>query len=284
MADTTTEFDVSLVTVSTNEADLIDECFASVQRTKGGLRVEHILVDNMCTDGSADVALARNPEAVVLRTERLQGFSPNSNMGLRAARGRHIGLLNPDTITHEGALALLVETLEGNPDLGVVGPMLLNPDGTTQLSARRFPNLSSFMVRRTPLRAVARGGRFDRRHLNAELDHESTTDIDWMLGAALIARREAVAEVGILDEGLPLYVDDIDWCLRMHKAGWGVRYVAPARITHVHQAVSDKKLFSRNTYLHMRSMLHFTRVHGVRQVVFGGRPDRARPRAHATHS
>lgn len=264
--------DLSLVTVSTNEADLVKECFASVHRNKGDLAIEHILVDNVCTDGSADVARAENPDAVVIRTPEKMGFAPNSNLGLKAATGRYLGLLNPDTITHEGALQRLVGALDSDPAVGIVGPRLLNFDGSVQLSVRRFPTLASFLVRRTPLRALARNGRWDKRHLNADFDHERTQEVDWMLGAALVARREAVDDVGILDEGLPLYVDDIDWCLRMHKAGWGVLYVADAEISHIHQAVSDKRLLSRNTWLHMRSMAHFTRTHGLRQVVLGGRP------------
>lgn len=264
--------DLSLVTVSTNEADLIAECFASVARHKADLAVEHILIDNVCTDHSADIARDQNPDAVVIRTSERQGFAPNSNLGLREATGRYVGLLNPDTVTHEGALQRLVAVLDENHDIGIVGPKLVNFDGSTQLSVRRFPNVASVLVRRTPLRAIARFGTWDRRHLNADFDHCVTQDVDWMLGAALIARREAIADVGILDEGLPLYVDDIDWCLRMHKAGWRVTYVADAEISHLHQAVSDKKFLSRNTWLHIRSMAHFTRTHGLRQAIVGGLP------------
>jgi N-acetylglucosaminyl-diphospho-decaprenol L-rhamnosyltransferase len=271
------EVDVTLVTVSTNEAPLIERCFAAVQRHKADLVVEHVLVDNVCTDDSVERALAQNPDAVVVRAPRKLGFSPNSNLGLRVARGRTLGLLNPDTEVRAGALQTLVRTLDEHPDVGIVGPKLLNPDGSVQLSVRRFPNLSSTLVRRTPLRAIARGGAADQRHLNVDFDHDRTQDCDWMLGAALIARRNAVDEVGILDEGLPMYVDDIDWCIRMHKAGWGVRYVADAEIVHDHQAVSDKKFLSRNFRLHLQSMAHFTRTHGLRQVIFGGRPPAGTP-------
>lgn len=269
--------DVTLVTVSTNEAPLIERCFAAVQRHKGDLVVEHVLVDNVCTDDSVARALAQNPDAVVVRSPRKLGFSPNSNLGLRVATGRTLGLLNPDTEVRAGALQTLVRTLDERPDVGIVGPKLLNPDGSVQLSVRRFPNLASTLVRRTPLRSVARGGEWDRRHLNTDFDHDRTQDCDWMLGAALIARRDAVDDVGILDEGLPMYVDDIDWCIRMHKAGWGVLYVADAEIVHDHQAVSDKKFLSRNFRLHLQSMAHFTRTHGLRQVVFGGRPPKGTP-------
>lgn len=264
--------DVSLVTVSTNEAPLVERCFRAVQKDKADLDIEHILVDNVCTDGSAEAVRRENPDAVVLRTGRKLGFAENSNLGLRAATGRYVGLLNPDTEVYPKSLQHLVDALDGDPSIGIVGPKLSNPDGSVQLSARRFPNLASTLVRRTPLRVFALNGRIDRHHLNADFDHEVTQDVDWMLGAALLARREAVEEVGILDEGLPLYVDDIDWCLRMHKAGWRVVYVAEAEIMHEHQAVSDKKLLSRNTWLHTRSMAHFARTHGLRQVLSGRRP------------
>lgn len=267
--------DLSLVTVSTNEAPLVERCFRALQEHKGDLDVEHILVDNVCTDGSADVVRRENPNAVVIRTGAKLGFAANSNLGLRAATGRHVGLLNPDTEVRPKSLQHLVDALDGDSSIGIVGPKLSNPDGSVQLSVRRFPNLASTLVRRTPLRTFAIDGRIDRHHLNADFDHETTQDVDWMLGAALVARREAVDGVGILDEGLPLYVDDIDWCLRMHKAGWRVVYVAEAEIMHEHQAVSDKKLFSRNTWLHMRSMAHFARTHGLRQVLNGRRPSQS---------
>lgn len=270
MADSTP--DVSLVTVSTNEAPLVRRCFRAVVKQCDDLKVEHILVDNVCTDGSADVVREENPDALVIRTDKLLGFSPNSNLGLRAATGRYVGLLNPDTEVYAGAIERLVDTLDADDSIGIVGPKLLNPDGSLQLSVRRFPNISSFVVRRTPLRRWARGSAADKRHLNEDFDHDKTQDVDWMLGAALVARRDAVDEVGILDEGLPLYVDDIDWCLRMHKARWRVVYVHDAEIMHEHQAVSDRSFLSRNTWLHTRSMVHFARTHGLRQVLTGERP------------
>jgi hypothetical protein len=254
--------DVSVVVVTHEHREFIGPCLESLAREVAELRGEVFVVDNRSRDGSAELVAQRHPWVQLIVRERRCGFSDNHNLAIRRARGRHVLILNPDTELRPGALATLTRFMDASPDVGICGAKLLFPDGSVQPSCRRFPTLRSVLVRRTPLRLLARGCAANRRHLM--LDQPIATepcDVDWLLGACLLVRRAAIDEVGLLDEGYHLYVEDIDWCYRMRRNGWRVCWVPQAQIVHAHQAASDRRLLSWHSWIHLRSMLRYYRKH-----------------------
>ena len=252
---------VAVVVVTHKHRAFIERCLESVDRARAEVPLEVIVVDNRSGDGTPELVTRRFPWAKVAVRDRRRGFSDNNNFGLRQSSAPYALILNPDTELKPGALAALVRFMERTPSAGICGAKLLFPDGSTQPSCRRFPTLSSVVARRTPLRWFRRDTGANARHLM--LDHTSTRpcEVDWLLGACLFVRRRALEEVGPLDEGYFLYVEDIDWCYRMHQAGWSVWWVPEAEIVHHHLAVSDRRLLSWHSWIHLRSMFRYFRKH-----------------------
>lgn len=253
--------DVSLIVVTHQHRAYVERCFEAIDKVRGEVATEVFLVDNLSKDGTEELVRSRFPWVDVAVRDRRCGFSDNNNHAIRRSKGRYVLVLNPDTEIRPGALRTLVEYMDRNPKVGISGAKLLFPDGSVQPSCRRFPTFTSFLVRRTPLRVFLRGSGANAAHLMLDVSSKEPLDVDWLLGACLFVRREAIAEVGLLDEGYFLYVEDIDWSYRMHQKGWRVVWVPQAEIVHHHQATSDRKLFSWHSWVHFKSMWRFVRKH-----------------------
>jgi N-acetylglucosaminyl-diphospho-decaprenol L-rhamnosyltransferase len=256
--------DLSVIVVSHNHARFLPACLASLATGAGRLEIEAFVVDNCSIDGSAEVALTSLPEVRLLRSPTPRGFAANNNAAIRLSRGRYVALLNPDTAVRERALETLVAFMEANVDVGICGPQLRFPNGGVQASCRRFPTWRSALARRTPLRRFLWNSPLNAHHLMADADHGREQMVDWMLGACLVVRRAAIEEVGLLDEGFFLYVEDIDWCYRMWRQGWKVAYVPSAQVTHHHLAETDRRWLTRRTWIHYRSISRFVWKHYLR--------------------
>ncbi|MCE9616358.1 MAG: glycosyltransferase [Lentisphaerae bacterium] len=253
---------VTAIVVTHNHAHYLGDCLDSLVRAAGEMPLEIIVIDNRSDDDSARLA-AGYPGVRVHVNEARRGFAANSNFGMALAQGRYWLVLNPDTVVQPGALTALAAYMDQHPRVGICGPRLQFPDGPHQPSARRFPTLSATLVRRTPLRLVVRDSRANQRHLMQDEDLSAPRSVDWLLGACLFIRREAIDAVGPFDEGYTLYVEDIDLGRRMHAGGWDIVYVPEARIVHHHLAVSDKHLVSRRTWVHTQSMWRYARKYWV---------------------
>ena len=245
---------VSVIVVTHKHRAFIERCLDSLARVRPEIPFDVLVVDNRSGDGTVEFVKSRYPWARVEVRDRRRGFSDNNNFGIARSRAPYVLVLNPDTEVRPGALSALARFMDRTPDAGIAGAKLLFPDGTVQPSCRRFPNLSSVLVRRTPLRWFMRDSAANARHLM--LDHSSTepTEVDWLLGACLFVRRAAIDAVGLMDPGYFLYVEDIDWAYRMRQQGWKVYWVPQAEIVHHHLAVSDRKFFTWYSWVHLKSM------------------------------
>ena len=233
MENTPAPPDVSLVIVSWNTCDLLDACLASVfadLTQAAALSAEVWVVDNASSDNSARMVGEKYPTVRLIENQENVGFARANNQAVRLCTGRWVCLLNSDTLVREGALAALVQTGDSDPKIGVLGPLLLNEDGTIQPSWSRFVG---------PVREFM--GRHDRSEAPPALQNTVTPpqeslapcSVGWLSGACLVARRTALEAVGLLDEGYFMYCEETDWCLRFHRKGWDVRLVPDARIVHL---------------------------------------------------
>ena len=253
--------DVSVITISHNHAAYLQVCLASLVDACHGLGSEVIVIDNCSDDNTVELVERDFPYVRLIRNSSRHGFAYNANLGMHEARGRYVLLLNPDTEAVGRSVGEMVIFMDQRPDVGLVGAQLLFPDGAVQPSCRRFPTWRSVLARRTPLRRLLRHSRWNVEHLMGDSGHDRVQEVDWLLGACLMVRREAIADVGLLDEKYYLYVEDIDWCLRMHQHGWKVLYLPATRFVHHHLAVTDKQFFTKATLHHFRGMLRFWRKH-----------------------
>jgi GT2 family glycosyltransferase len=203
-------------------------------------------------------------DARLIVNDKAFGFAANANKGIAATGAPYVVLANPDTEAREDAVGLMVEFAENHPRAGVVGPQMLFPDGRWQPSRRRFPTVRGTIVRRTPLRKVLRPETRQLEHYLLEDRPGEPVQADWMLAAFLLLRREMLDELGGFDEGFRLYGEDIDLCYRAAKVGWERWYVPQAVVSHVHEAVTDRRFLTRRTLWHWRGILRFVRKHPER--------------------
>jgi len=206
--------------------------------------------------------------ARAIESERTLGFGTNINRGVAATGAPYVVVSNPDIEVTSGAIAALTAFADAHPRCGIAAPQLRYPDGRWQPSRRSFPTVRGTLVRRTPLRRVMRPEERQRQHYLLDERPAEPAESDWFLGAFLLLRREMLDELGGLDEGYHLYGDDIDLAYRARKAGWERWYVPDAVVVHHHQALTDRRFFTRRTIWHWRSILRFVRKHpeSLRQV------------------
>ncbi len=213
---------LSVVIVTYNVRDLVVDCLHSL----GGEAAEVFVVDNASEDGTVEAVRATWPGVTVIANAVNRGFAAANNQALRLARGRHVCLLNPDTVVRSGALARLQEALEQNPRLGIVGPRLLNPDGSPQSAGLSFPTFGDLVRGAVPWTRRTRAPRGAGRSGGDPLPY------DWVIGACMVLRREVLEEVGLLDEEYFMYGEEKDLCCRAKQAGWQTACVPGAEVMH----------------------------------------------------
>ena len=225
--------DLSIIIVSWNVKDLLQRCLDSIFRhPASSIQFEVFIVDNASSDGSAGMVRERFPQVHLIENEENFGFAAANNQAIRRSRGRYILLLNPDTVVCDDALGTLMRFLDENPKVGAVGPKLVYPDGRLQHSAFAFPTLPMAFFDFFPIHHRLINSRLNGRYPRRLYESGKPFPIDHPLGACLMVKREAIEQVGLLDEGFFIYCEEIDWCMRIKKAGWQIYCVPQAEVVH----------------------------------------------------
>lgn len=259
--------DVSVVIVGTNEKDLIRRCLDSLSGTEQGIAFEVVVVDNCSTDGTAKMISERFPSVRVVSNRKRYPRSANNNIGMAAARGGYLLLLDPDTVVRPDALRTMHAFLQAHPEAGAVGAQLIGEDGAYQLSARTMQTPAVILARRTPLGRTQWGREVLRHHLMEDWKHDTVREVEWLQGAALMIPRPVFDMVGGNDPALIRYVEDMDWCFRAHKLGWRIYYCPDARIEHLYRRASAARRPSLKTlktaFYHLKGWNRFYWKHYV---------------------
>jgi N-acetylglucosaminyl-diphospho-decaprenol L-rhamnosyltransferase len=239
------------VVVNFNAGDHLIACIRSL-RAEGVERI--VVVDNASRDGSLEAAVRADPEVEVVQTGANLGYGSAANRGAARVTGDLL-MINPDAVLEPGALKAMEAVLEDAPDVGIVGPRIENPDGTLYPSARTFPAMRDALGHAF-VGLVAPRNRFTRRYRMLDWDHAVAARVDWVSGAAFLARRTCFDAIGGFDEAYFMYGEDVDICWRAHRAGWAVAYEPGARVVHV-QGVSTDLTPYRMIAAHHRSLFTF---------------------------
>lgn len=248
---------LAVVIVHYNTSDDLGRCLESLTAYPPSVDFRIVVVDNASQDeGLADVH-RRFPDCEWIFNCSNEGYARGCNLGMSRIDAEYYLILNPDVVAKPGALTRLLEFADAHPRAGVIGPQLLNENGTIQHSCRRFYTFGTLVLRRTFLGKFFPHSRTVRRHLMGDFDHRSSRPVDWVLGGCLLARREAVARTGPMDERFFLYFEDVDWCYRMWRAGCEVLYTPDARFVHRHRRASAKGALDRSFWLHLGSLISF---------------------------
>jgi len=210
---------VSVIIPSWNTRQLLRQCLKSLDS-----KIEIIVVDNGSTDGSPQMVEKEFSEVILIKNKKNLGFGAANNQGTRKAKGDYLLLLNSDTIVRDSAPLMMAEFMERHPEVGALGCKLFNPDGTVQFSAGRFPNLLVALVMLF-LEHWFKGGFVLQ-------SYDEVRAVDWVMGAALMFPRSIIAKVGLMDEGIFMYMDEVEWCYRIKKAGWQVMFYPDPQIIH----------------------------------------------------
>lgn len=233
---------VSVIVVSFNTRELLRECLGSVGRHLTGTPHEVLVVDNASTDGSVEMIQAEFPGARLLVNSENQGFGRANNRAMAEAQGDLFLLLNSDAKLVDRSLAGLFAQIRSVPDIGVIGPRLVRPDGTLQASAYRFGWLRLIALEELGLYKLwPRAGRAELL-LGGYCDHAAPREADWLVGACLVVRRQVFEQVGGFDPAIFLYGEEEEWCWRMRNAGWRILYSPLAQVVHVGHASAVKSL------------------------------------------
>lgn len=236
---------VAVVVATYNALPWVEQCLESVAG------VDTVVVDNGSSDGTVGFVRELFPAVVVIEQENL-GLAAAWNRGLEATDSDYVLILNADAWLTSGSLDRLVAFADSRPDAAVIGPRLLNPDGTLQRSVRGFPTPWRLATEYFFLRKLARRSQLLNGFYAAGFDHDEVREAEFVMGACLLVRRAAIVEVGQLDEAFFLFSEETDWCYRFARAGWKVVFYPGAECVHVGGASHGGQLYRENLRGHLR--------------------------------
>jgi GT2 family glycosyltransferase len=223
---------VSVVIVNWNARDYLRRCLRSLQVNGGSHCLEIIVVDNASTDGSAECVASEFPHVRLLVNHDNLGFAKGNNIGVAGSSGRYVCFINSDVEILPGCIDRLVQYCEGNPRVGMAGPLVLGSDGRLQRSCRGFPSVWNMLCRAHALDTVyPRVKRFTGNTLR-HWSQDTLRPVDILTGCFWLVRRRAMDEVGLLDEAFFIYGEDMDWCRRFRDRGWPVVFIPEAQAVH----------------------------------------------------
>ncbi len=270
--------DLAIIIVSWDVRALLRHCLRSCldDLAASGLSGGVIVVDSASSDGTPAMVRTEFPEVELKASAENIGFVKGNNLAMRALgfgsaggeRPNFVWLLNPDTRVHPGATRALADVMAAKPRCGLCGPKLENPDGTLQMGAFEFPGLAQLLIETQPRLGRFRDSRLDGRYPRAWFGGEASFRIGSPLGAAMFARGEAIQQVGLLDEGFEMYCEEIDWAMRMKRAGWG-RWCVPAAVVTHHGGASSGQASARAEAIKWRSRRRYYAKHfgGLRRAL-----------------
>jgi len=263
--------DVSIVIVSWNTSKMLEDCIRSIDAHTHGISYETIVVDNASSDDSCQMIEREFPAVRLFRNSENEGFAYGCNEGMRASRGRYLLLLNSDTLLAENTIEKMVCFLDARPEAGMGGCMLLNADGSIQPACADFPTAFSFISGGVnPIRLFRRlifNETYFSHPFLSHPKHKVAQNVDWLAGAFMVVRREVAETVGMMDETIFLYSEEVDWCYRICKAGWNISYTPETSIIHLGRGSTTMSDATRSIAI-LESYLYFFKKHfGAGQAV-----------------
>ena len=254
--------DLSIVIVNWNTQHVIIECLESVYARLGELQAEVILIDNASTDNSVKEISTKFPQVRLIANDTNRGFAGANNQGMEIATGRFLLLLNPDTVVLDDAFAKSIDYLNENPDVGVVGCQVMENAETIQRTCFRYPSIINTLMWVSGALAWKPLSRIAGRAAYGPWDRRSQREVEVVSGMFMLVRREALEEVGFMDEEYFVFAEEADWCYRFRAAGWRCVFAPVGRILHVDGGSMSTNQASVRMYVQIqKSLLLFHRKH-----------------------
>lgn len=224
--------DFSIIIVNWKVRALLEKCLFSIYQNNQEANFEIIVVDNDSRDGASEMVMIQFPKVKMIALTHNSGFARANNLAMKQAKGKYLFILNPDTEVLPDFFVNSKKYLDNNKEVSIMGPKILNPDKTLQLSVRRFPNLLSQIFIMLKLRNILVDNKLLANYLLFDFDYTKEQNVEQIMGAAMIIRREVVQKIGLFDERFFVWFEEIDFCKRAYEAGFKIRYFPGVQIIH----------------------------------------------------
>lgn len=262
------KLELSIVIVNYMKYEMTQNCVESLVKYLNNLEYEIIILDN-CSPNNSFEFLSKCYQNIkqikVIKNEVNNGFGAGNNLAVSYANSEYVLFLNPDIILLDNSISSMLEVLKANDDIGIIGAQLLNGDHSLQYSCRRFLPLNEFILARTPLRKVIARSKvteLTNKYLMKDINHEVAQDVDWLMGSCLLVRKNEFLEIGGFSEEYFMYFEDVDLCYKYHLNKQRVYYYPMAKIVHLHEQESVKKI-NKLTFRHLESMFKFYKKYKI---------------------
>ncbi|MGH9517143.1 MAG: glycosyltransferase family 2 protein [Terriglobales bacterium] len=255
--------EISVIVVAWNCRKVLSDCLESILLQVEPERSEIIVVDNASSDGTAAMVRANFPSVKLIESDVNLGFARGNNLGLEAATGEYIFLINPDVVVGSDTFAKMLDHLRSHPGIGMLGPKIIGRDGAVQRSCMRTPTLWNQLCRALALDTLNKKSRLFGGYLMNEFPHDALRDVDIINGCFWLVRRTALEQVGEMDPQFWMYADDLDWCRRYTEAGWRVVFFPHADAIHLGAVSSDTAPVFCYVQMQQADLQYWRKYHGV---------------------
>lgn len=248
--------EASIIILTRNRENLLKQCLNSLLSYKNNHH-EIIIIDNGSQDGTRKT-LKNYKNITLIKNKKNIGVASGRNLGVKKALGKYVIFLDDDTLVKENdALSKIIKFMERNREIGIVGAKLIYPNGIIQESARSFPTPLSVLWRGTFLHKVFPNTPFYKNYVLGDFSHKRILEVDWIMGACQVVRREVFNTIGLLDEKYFYSYEDIDFCYRAKNQGWKIVYYPYSKVIHYYNRGSARRIFSRQKLEHIKSIIYF---------------------------
>ncbi len=261
---------ISIVIVTWNGRAYAIECLDSLRNSSREIVPDIVVVDNSSHDGTPEAIAEQFPTVTLMRASGNLGFAKANNLGMRLSAGDYVCLINSDVVVPPGCLEKMILFMEGNPDIGMLGPKMVSPDGTVGQSVMLLPTVWNSFCCALGLHSLFRNSNLLSGYMMSGFEYDKVSDVEVLTGWFWVVRRSALEQVGGLDEQFFMYGEDIDWCHRFLKAGWRVVFYPEAEALHYGAASSGQA--PTRFYIEMRraNLQYFKKHRGRRgELAYG---------------
>jgi len=261
---------LSIIITVYGKTELLELCLDSIKESlqNSGLNYEIIVASSATEESARDLMREKYSDITFIANKKNKGFGYVANQGIEKSKGEFLFIINHDIIIKDNAIEKLLEYIKDNPEVGLVGPKLVNFDGSVQASAYRFYTWKTILYRRTFLGKLPSAQKhLEKFLLKKQMAENKIIEVDWLMGSAMMTMAEAVKKVGLFDKRFFMYFEDVDWCWRFWQAGYKVVYNPTVQVAHYHGKASLNKgviraiLFNKYTRIHITSAVKFLLKH-----------------------
>ncbi|MFA5133266.1 MAG: glycosyltransferase family 2 protein [Patescibacteria group bacterium] len=249
--------DLSIVIVSWNTKQLLDDCLASIFKETKEINFEVFVVDNKSSDGSAAMVKDKYPKVNLIENKINAGFAAANNQAIRQASGRYILALNPDTVVLKNALDGAVKILDKRPEVAILGPKTLNSDGSQQKTVWADPSLAAQIFLLTKLKHLFPKLKTIKKYYRFSFDYNKESYVEQVQGSFLLIRREFLEKRGLFDEKFFIWFEEVDLCLRARKAGYKILYSPETQIIHYGGESFKQVMTLKKQKMYNRSLFYY---------------------------